>query len=586
MHNQTDRDKIEKWEQGLPYILAAIMILVLMVFVVFRFDYYYDLNDDMLMKDIVSGSYTGVPDGHNIQMLYPISWFLSLFYHLAGQISWYGIFFMVCHFGCFYLIALRSQSFVRKWYEKVILVIVEGILILTFFLYELVFVQYTVTAGLLGVTAAFLLYTTDRNVSNQVFIRKNVVSILLVILAFQVRTEMLLLIFPMICVVGIWKWSEEEHVLARGSFVRYFTIIGAILLGMLLSKGAHMIAYGSNDWKVFNNLFDSRTELYDYQKIPSYEENKAFYDSIDLGKSEQRLFENYNYGIDPKIDEAVMTKVAEYARENRVAEEPFVQRVISSVKQYLKVVLFQRTDIPWNYLVLINYLLVIIVAVLGGQYACFWKLPFLFMVRSMLWLYIVYGNRAPIRITHTLYLVEFLILCGLLLQMSSKLQKRCLWIMVFLGIFALRYAPSGLQYVQTEYDRREEVNQEYLSLRSYCSAHTEGVYFLDVYSTVAYSEKIFAGENNAFDNYEYLGGWACMSPCNVQKLQAFGMNTIEEGICEQDHVYVVSHAKREIDWLEEYLAERGYDKTVEKVDEVRTNGQISFNIYQVEGGSK
>lgn len=53
--------------------------VLLFVALSFCFDFYYDLNDDVLMKDILAGVYTGVPEGHNIQMLYPISLFISLF---------------------------------------------------------------------------------------------------------------------------------------------------------------------------------------------------------------------------------------------------------------------------------------------------------------------------------------------------------------------------------------------------------------------------------------------------------------------------------------------------------------------------
>lgn len=579
---------------------AILLILVLGAFVAIRFDYYYDLNDDMLMKDIISGNYTGVPEGHNIQMLYPISFFLSLFYGVIRQIPWYGIFFMICHFGCFYLIAVRSQQFFEKWYQRFLVVVVEGLLIVAFFLYEVVFIQYTVTAGLLGATAAFLLYTTDKKLSNKEFLSQNIISVLLVIIAYQVRTELLLLIFPYICVAGVCKWSEEKEIFTKKSFMRYGVLIGAILGGILLSQIAHTIAYGSEEWKEFQRAFDERTELYDYQKIPSYEENEEFYQSIGLDQSEQALFENYNYGIDPEIDGKKIGEVAAYAKAIRATEEPFPQRMKRSLKTYVRdVVLGQRETmgISWNGLILFGYLLVFLFAMYVKSYSYFAKLLFLFIVRSVPWLYIIYGDRAPNRITHTLYLTEFLILCAMLLALQKILRNRKeedkyqqyqgfgnwvpLLTVALMGIFALRYVPSGLQYVQTEYERRETVNQEYLELLNYFEAHEENVYFLDVYSTVAYSEKAFRNVDNLLNNYEYLGGWACLSPCNREKIKALGMSTMEEGICNQDNVYVVSHQKREITWLQDYLDEKKTGKNVVQVDTVSWEGQPSFMIYQV-----
>ena len=45
------------------------MMLALFLPIVFRFDFYYDLNDDVLIKDILSGVYTGTPEGRTMQLL-------------------------------------------------------------------------------------------------------------------------------------------------------------------------------------------------------------------------------------------------------------------------------------------------------------------------------------------------------------------------------------------------------------------------------------------------------------------------------------------------------------------------------------
>ena len=74
------------------------------------FDFYYDLNDDTMMKDIMSGRYSGTPDGHNMQTLYPLGFFLSLLYRLCGGIPWYGLFLFLCQFGCLYLVGLRDRK--------------------------------------------------------------------------------------------------------------------------------------------------------------------------------------------------------------------------------------------------------------------------------------------------------------------------------------------------------------------------------------------------------------------------------------------------------------------------------------------
>ncbi len=61
------RNKLKQKEN---WIIALAVTAVLCLLAGFRFDFFYDLNDDVLMKDILAGVYTGTPEGHNIQMLW------------------------------------------------------------------------------------------------------------------------------------------------------------------------------------------------------------------------------------------------------------------------------------------------------------------------------------------------------------------------------------------------------------------------------------------------------------------------------------------------------------------------------------
>ena len=108
------------------FIGALLLILVVLVFTAVRYDYYFDLNDDVLMKDILAGVYTGTPEGHNIQMLWLVSAFISVFYRIIRGLPWYGIFLCVCHYGSLFLVVHRSLSFCRKWTGKGMLLLTEG----------------------------------------------------------------------------------------------------------------------------------------------------------------------------------------------------------------------------------------------------------------------------------------------------------------------------------------------------------------------------------------------------------------------------------------------------------------------------
>ena len=206
------KERIRNWEN---WIIALIPILALGIYAGLCFDYYYDLNDDVLMKDILAGVYTGMPEGHNIQMLWPISALISGFYRIAGSLPWYGLFLCGCHFLCMLLITERAVSLCKKRAGKLLVSVVSILLFLAFFLSHLIYVQYTVTCTLLGATAAFLFYTTDITLDTGVFLRKNILSVILVVIAYLIRSEMLLLVLPMICVAGVCKWGSEKKIFTK-----------------------------------------------------------------------------------------------------------------------------------------------------------------------------------------------------------------------------------------------------------------------------------------------------------------------------------------------------------------------------------
>ena len=108
------------------FILAAILLAGLLLFVSARYDHYYDLNDDVLIKDLMAGAYTGEPEGHNIQVLYPLSLAVSLAYRVFPGMPVYGFFLCLCQYGCLWLMAKRSLCFCRETWKKILLAAAEG----------------------------------------------------------------------------------------------------------------------------------------------------------------------------------------------------------------------------------------------------------------------------------------------------------------------------------------------------------------------------------------------------------------------------------------------------------------------------
>lgn len=573
-------------------VLALCLVVCLFGIAGLFFDFYYDLNDDVLIKDIVSGAYTGSPDAHSIQMLYPVSFIISLLYKILPMMPWQGLFLCGCHGICFYLIAKRSLSFTEKTINKIFLLLTEGVLMIALFLWELVMVQYTVTSALLAACACFLVFTQDTEESFQKpdesihetkkdillsFLKKNAVSIVLVILAYNIRSEMLLLMSPFIALTGILKWSQEKTVFSIDNIKKYLGLIAVILLGMGLSLLIDFIAYSGTEWKTFRDFFDARTRVYDYTWYPSYEEAKEFYHEIGLTEAQVELIDNYNFGLDEAIDADTLWSITEYAEENSV-RRPLAGRLKEAVIDY-KWRTFHEQDAPYNYIVLAAYAMVIGLAIVCKDKSAIWKLPLMWIFRTIPWMYVILAKRVPPRISHPLYYIELIILCAWMFSYSEKKKETedryrglksslilCVALLFVCGIIQL---PQVWQNLENELSRRESVNAVMQKFDVYAKAHPDNYYYMDVYSTVDFSEKMFQNVDNCHKNYDILGGWASGSPLQKKATVAFHEDMLSRAeLLLLDNFYFVAEDGADTSFLEAFYRGQGMEISVSEKEQI------------------
>ena len=72
----------KRWARWQELLTASITTLFLVILLTCLFGYHYELNDDIMIKDLLSGSYTGTPSGYCIQILYPLGVIVAFFYRI------------------------------------------------------------------------------------------------------------------------------------------------------------------------------------------------------------------------------------------------------------------------------------------------------------------------------------------------------------------------------------------------------------------------------------------------------------------------------------------------------------------------
>ena len=577
------------WEKNGDYIAAGLTILCSVVLISHLFGFYYDLNDDVLIKDIMAGVYTGTPEAHNMQTLYALGAFISLLYRLYRRAPWYGLFLCLCQFGSLYLIGVRLLRLCSKRFRKIIRLAVLTLFVWSVLLLHMAAVQYTVTCGIMTATAIFLFMTTERGLSVKTFWSRNIPSVLLIILAFQLRSEMLLLLFPLVALAGFFCWLEEEVFFRKDNFLKYGAVFGTIILGMACSLFIDAAAYGSSEWRSFRNFFDYRTEVYDFH-YDILTDGTHTEQLADLGFSEsaQELLANYNYGLDESIDEHAMGRLADYTKEYASRNTDIWALLSEKTGQYGYRILHLQ-DGPYSVSMLFGYCMVFgagifaAVAYRGKRRFCFLIEALLLMAaRTVLWLYILLRGRDPVRITHPLYLVEFAVLMGVIFLWKPK-ERREYALYLLVGIWAaamLGMMPGSIQGAREDVSQKHSANNDAQAIAQYCKEHADSFYFEDVYSTVSFSQRMFQDVDNSITNYDIMGGWICKSPIYEQKLERFGMASMAEGLLYGERIYMIMNnalPESSTDWLEAYYMEQGVSVEINQVDFI---GKY-YGVYQV-----
>ena len=609
-------------------ILSLAMALILAGILAARFDFYYDLNDDVLIKDILSGVYSGTPDGHTMQLLYPLGVLLALLYR-GLSIPVFGAFLLFCQFGSIWAVGYRSTVLVDEeraardgapfapgmcsaasaarlaepavcsaWNTTAARLGVKGVLLLAEALFwfaamgsHLVYLQYTVTAGMLAGAAIFWVVTAKG--------KERFWALLLYWLSFCLRPEMALLCLPLAGVGGLCIWGREKQIFSKESLRHYLGLFAALVIGMGVFYGLDVLAYSDPDWKDFRQFFDERTILYDYHLdfIEQYDENREAYEEMGVSRTLQEMLKNYNFGAADEIDTQMLSSLAVQAKKTD-AKESVLSQVKKAIWRLVHENWLSKSDLPWNVVWLAVVFAWCSCCLQKGNRRYFRQPVFVVCVGGMLWSYLLMQGRMVDRVTHPLYLAQILLAAGLWgtagnRQLKMRTAEKCDAVGhtdaaivcsdvenadvshnvntrstgrihsvmtaavcgVILLLCILRVPGMG-QDVAREQTRRETVNRTNEDVFAYCEKHASTLFLEDVYSTVAYSEKIMLDRDKPF-NYDLLGGWLVKSPLTKQKLSAFGYASMGEAARSSEKVCLLADEGTDMSWLTEYLEERG-----------------------------
>ena len=519
----TYEDKTNKSEYinrtSLVNILLALCIaLITWGIVAVGFDFFYDLNDDVLIKDILSGAYTGTPSGYNNQMMYPISVLIAGLYRLIPSVPWYGIILMGGLATCVSIIVYRLLCYTLNIWIKLAMSIFTVVFILGVYLDEITNMTYTVVSAMLA-TAACIWVLTDNNLR----LRDNIVPIVLCIISFNIRSEMFLLMCPYMAAAALIKFIFD---LSKKTLRNLSEIAVVILAGIVITFLIDTIAYSGSEWREYRRLFDARTEVYDFTGIPEYDTNEDFYESEGITKEQWQLLVDYNYALDDNISADTLETIASFVRSGEAKDangDSYTRANVgikTAIGQYIRSIVDFTADpmyMPLRLIVTLLFIALVILSILSRRGDTLFGLAVVFLCRSVPWIYFYYSGRPVERLSHPMFFIEAAILLTMLCQTKIGCLDKGLVYLTLILILVLCVVNLKTEWgeMARQMHEREEVNASYEKLCEH-TVTTEGYYLIDVYSTVDFTEKVFAPQADK-SNQMLAGGWMAGSPLDAKK---------------------------------------------------------------------
>lgn len=579
------------------------LLIGIVLFISCRYVYFFETCDDALIKDLASGRYSGAPEAFNMQTLFLLGKFFQLLYLHFPQIEWFPLFLLACQYGSILLISDRLIIIFEKWWVRIICLLTFYTTVLAFFGGRLIIVQYTVTAAMLGGTACFLFITSrlpykekiagSANVKDT--LKRSIWPLILVFGAVNLRPKMMLLLVPFAGLAIIIAGLFSHHKFGSGVFKATIFVLISMLLTVAIPECIDRMAFSGKETREFIEYFDSRTDLYDFSRVYLYDEAEEFYTTIEMPRERYKLLERKNFGLDDTITKETFNIVSQFYTNNVKKETSGFAKLKETLAAY-RHRFDTKKDRPYSLIIGVAYITIVFMSFLlitkKEWYLGICSL-LCFVVemagKSLLWLFLLWRDRYPERISDSMGYAEVVLVIGFLILLSAQLKKEkgqskaykaicnlvplsfAIWLLV-ITTYTLPFQVRG--YMEVVKDEIND-NEPYFELLDYFEANPDDFFWIDTISVMNYREPLFFGENS-FKNYDSMGNWITSSPEYIKKLDKMGFSDMLSSFTEKN-VYFVIEKEEKPDWLSEFFEYKDIDVSIEKIRNVAD----TFDVYKL-----
>lgn len=567
-------------------VSALLFIAVVMIGVSVIFGYCFSTNDDAMLRNIVSGNYTGTPDAHLVYVMYPLSFIWKCLYSMVPSVAWYDLFMVGAHYLCWFMLLFRlGQQFKGKLAKTVALVLGLGALVIVDLPY-LVMHQYTVLAAWLAVVAVFWLATGSKK-SGKEYWADRIICILFLTLCLWLRKQVFFMALPIGFFILVWEFVSAKKEEYKSFWEKTAIFLSSIAIIVAISFVVEKTAYSSAEWKDFQVYNEARTDIYDFYGVPAYQTHEAQYEQLDIGYGDWLVIDHYDGGLMQGLDSETLVGVAKLSKQNWLDIQKTYNVFLQNLYSVCQVMLHNDIQ-PVGLILTVLYVLAL--------FACFKKddkglaltVCGMLLFQGLFVGYFIWQQRYPEHVSYGLYLMQLIFLSAVLIKQREECRAdkkdKCFWIGFAFLICCIVMGMMGIYRIRTtmtEYNESVARANDWYYMNEYFSQNPENRYCIITKSFVFSTEEMFAEASVESGNVIRLGTWVQNSPLEKEHNANISVSDIAMQMLQEDGFYIVQFAENDVEWITAFFENAGCDVVVEVEDVVQTPGGRMFHLIGV-----
>lgn len=577
-------------------ILAFCATALFFAGVILLYDFTYGVIDDPFIATVLNGAYTGMPDAHVVYIKYPLAWILKTLFTVLPQTNWHFFLLEACFAVCIFVCNFRIASNLKKIGYKLLGMLLFMLLFWLCMAKQVLTAHYSMCAATLAATGIFYFATIRQESSKLTRVFSYMAAFLMLWTAYALRARTLFMLLPLAGAVFLYKFFAEKKPFRIQNIVKYAIFPVVLFIGMGGMELMHNANYKSQGWQAFLTFNDARTTLYDFYALPEYEKNQDFYASLGISKARQAMYEKYYLEFTDGIEDDALPQIAAYREMEFAQGMPTKERIKETFKA-LPINLTLKTYQPVNWICAALFLIMMILAVLAKFYRVLWTLLFGIFTSLIPWLWMIYMGKPTSRVTMGIWAADLLFLLALVLDQAQNIRtlrkqkkpqttlqqgtKTRLAAAVLLLICAAFCFGCYQQYPKVTKSVQKSLTSGQIrsGVEAYCESHPERLYICEseVVNALGFDWKAV---DNSLQNLYWPGGWTAKMAQSKQIWERFGITNIEQGIVQNDAVYLLSFAETDMTYWTDFYSETYPRAALSPVSQFSMN-DVDFAIYQL-----